>query len=745
MDKIKHYSLTAPASIYDEEALTALELAGRTAAKVNEAVDAFNELEASVPVQIAEDVKKHIEAGDFDEQISEHLGDLNGRVDNLLGSVPVGGTSMDAEIVDARRNVFGNNIQNLGNRLRVLESEIAIAANGHGYVGGNGRMQIFADGATGEIRVHFDKPITVKLPIAGVETGSGWGNYREIYELDDESKHDGGASIRIPAYNALVYRHYDKDGNAYESDQEGLTVVALTSLHGGDLLLLANSWARPVGGKLLELETHELAKATDARVEMIDETLKASVYVSARGAITFEEYKSATDGGLKISFGDRLTVRDENGVNGYDWSEIGSELGSNIAIEGNKATITLPMSNRVLALNLETKKLKIYGSHLALGSSDLVLVHNAWSTPTGGILVDMATRQTAEKALKLAEQGGGGGSSTPAVPAYELPYDAIARHAVKVAANTSQKPQTFLFFTDPHLCEGDDWRANFEDKLGYIKAVYDASAVDFIVCGGDWLGNADTKEEAIEKLAYIDARTRALFGDNFYHVLGNHDTNYQGSSEREAGVAAGNYDARLTHDQIVNLLFRREKDCKYSFVRNNTRYIILNTLTDWYDDVADTNEDWCIDGSDGADVEHHMGVIRFLIEELTANESEDVIVIQHIPTYTNADGTISSTITNLCNTFNQRSSTYIDDYTYLEADGNTFKGYVRAIIGGHEHKDTTKNAKIAHPYGPAVMWTTNLLAGGVPTFDLVTINTANKILNTTRIGTGADREITLYN
>lgn len=36
---LDHYSLTTPPSIYDEEALTALELAGRTAAKVNDIID----------------------------------------------------------------------------------------------------------------------------------------------------------------------------------------------------------------------------------------------------------------------------------------------------------------------------------------------------------------------------------------------------------------------------------------------------------------------------------------------------------------------------------------------------------------------------------------------------------------------------------------------------------------------------------------------------------------------------------
>lgn len=50
---LNHYSLENPASVYDEEALTALELAGRTAAKVNETVNAFNAHEKNTNEHLA--------------------------------------------------------------------------------------------------------------------------------------------------------------------------------------------------------------------------------------------------------------------------------------------------------------------------------------------------------------------------------------------------------------------------------------------------------------------------------------------------------------------------------------------------------------------------------------------------------------------------------------------------------------------------------------------------------------------
>lgn len=129
VEKIKHYSLTSPASIYDEEALTALELAGRTAGKVNELVDEVNRFTEdtekkqkdaidAIPSQISKEVNKHIADGAFEEAISEHLDDLNERVDNLLGSVGEGSTSLDAEVIDMRVGVFGETFENAGTAVR---------------------------------------------------------------------------------------------------------------------------------------------------------------------------------------------------------------------------------------------------------------------------------------------------------------------------------------------------------------------------------------------------------------------------------------------------------------------------------------------------------------------------------------------------------------------------------------------------------------------------------------------------
>lgn len=150
-----HYSMENPASIYDEEAMTALELAARTVAKVNETVEAFNTLEtetiehlaqqdASIPVEVAAKVQEHINNGDFDAAIGEYANFLSARVDNLLGHVDPGSiTNRDAEVVDARLMWDGETNVSLGEAIRL---QINSALKGtRKMLSANSYTTIFAD------------------------------------------------------------------------------------------------------------------------------------------------------------------------------------------------------------------------------------------------------------------------------------------------------------------------------------------------------------------------------------------------------------------------------------------------------------------------------------------------------------------------------------------------------------------------------------------------------------------------
>lgn len=149
-----HYSMTNPATVYDEEALTALELVGRTTAKVNETVEAFNTLEkntgdrigeqdmvienrmkaqddritemndVTLPQKVTSEVQKRIDDGSFEQSINAYAGDLEGRLNNLLGNVNDGATTRDAEVMDVRARANGLIYENAGSATRAIDAEL---------------------------------------------------------------------------------------------------------------------------------------------------------------------------------------------------------------------------------------------------------------------------------------------------------------------------------------------------------------------------------------------------------------------------------------------------------------------------------------------------------------------------------------------------------------------------------------------------------------------------------------------
>ena len=86
LDKLTHYSFTTPASVYDEEAMTALELAGRMGVKINQVIEELNTLAGKITMEdiqraIDKTIKEMKDSGELNEQILESLGNLN---DNFL-------------------------------------------------------------------------------------------------------------------------------------------------------------------------------------------------------------------------------------------------------------------------------------------------------------------------------------------------------------------------------------------------------------------------------------------------------------------------------------------------------------------------------------------------------------------------------------------------------------------------------------------------------------------------------------
>lgn len=272
---------------------------------------------------------------------------------------------------------------------------------------------------------------------------------------------------------------------------------------------------------------------------------------------------------------------------------------------------------------------------------------------------------------------------------------------------------SFLFFTDPHLHENNE---TFEHYLRTIEYNYKQVPLEFCLCGGDWLDHGDTNQLAIDKLIFIDDYVHSLFGDNYYPVLGNHDTNYQGRLNSDADIATGG----LSHDVIVNLLFREQNNSYYSFQRSNARFFVFDTGLDWYSQMD--NFRW--------------EQVCWFAKELQTNIDDNIVIIMHI--YTNdlkSPAEFSQYIMQVSESYNERGNISLNGTQY---DFSETEGSIACVLCGHCHQDF-----IDQTYSIPVIGTTHLKTGDVATFDLCVFNWDKKVLNLLRVGAGSDRIVYL--
>ena len=277
--------------------------------------------------------------------------------------------------------------------------------------------------------------------------------------------------------------------------------------------------------------------------------------------------------------------------------------------------------------------------------------------------------------------------------------------------------ETLMFMTDPHLMGGSGTfnETSFKDYIGLLIKYYNETPVDWMVCGGDWLNNGDTQNAACWKLGYADATMRKLF-KNYYPVLGNHDTNYQGVVSEEDS-SRGDF----AHQSIVNLMFRENGNTYYEWKGNNTRFFVLDAGLDW------------TPGMDSFRWEQ----IAWLAENLLQNEDEHIILLTHI--YYNSGTSTSQMADNLqllAGAFNDKTSVELNGVTY---DFTSAVGRVHCIISGHTHADHIITENVNVP----VWITTHLRDGNTPTFDLLFIDYTAGKMKSIRVGTGNDREMNL--
>jgi len=272
--------------------------------------------------------------------------------------------------------------------------------------------------------------------------------------------------------------------------------------------------------------------------------------------------------------------------------------------------------------------------------------------------------------------------------------------------------QSYLFLTDTHSFGYLHEEYSFREKLYEIEAVYKNSPTSFVISGGDWANQGATQEEACIILGKLDAITSSTF-DRFYHVLGNHDTNYQGLYNYGSELKTG----ELINNTVPNLLFRDYGRSYYSFESGNTKNYVLDTGLDWTPEMS----------------EYRWEQVDWLAESLLLDDAPHSTVFMHIgwDTYEHDLVPMTDEVTKIANAYNTRAIITSNDVPY---DFSACTGTFSYVMTGHMHEDY--NALIND-----IMVVTSIDNRTSQGFDLCLADYSEGKLYLMRIGQGKNRTI----
>ena len=278
----------------------------------------------------------------------------------------------------------------------------------------------------------------------------------------------------------------------------------------------------------------------------------------------------------------------------------------------------------------------------------------------------------------------------------------------------SNNADAFLFFTDLHIfgANGTYSKILVDKYMSAVQHCYYHSPCSFIVCGGDWLNNGDTASQAKAKLGEINGLTRRLFGNAYYPIVGNHDTNYLGS---------GN-DRELSEQTIANLWNGERGTNYYTFKSPNARYYVLDTGEEYQTTMTP----------------YRWVQLDWLANQLLENDDAHNVLMFHILYFGGIDTqtfTMADNIGLVINAYNAHSSVELNGVNY---DFSQCTGKVDYSLVGHSHADFDTTLG-----GVPIIGSINMQSGGTPSFDLIYVDYDAMTFNSVRVGTGNNRTINL--
>lgn len=297
----------------------------------------------------------------------------------------------------------------------------------------------------------------------------------------------------------------------------------------------------------------------------------------------------------------------------------------------------------------------------------------------------------------------------------------------RIAGICGANSDGFVFITDMHYTKNEN------HSFALIKKIRELTNIDKVVFGGDII-NAHTEAKALELMRNF-VNTFKENGINAYYMLGNHEFNSMG----------GNADI-LTLNQV------------YSIVGKPNELLVDDTHKDWYYVIDNTTQktryivlDTGTNGNIGyinpeSPAVHSVDQRAWILDTLMSTpDGYSVAILGH---WLYADGLTASaeTLESYLAAVKNHTSVTIGSRTWNFADKELTPMF---MLCGHRHRDTVVSADAV----PVIVTTTDALgekkdeeirtAGTVTeqAFDVVQIDTENHTIYCTRVGYGADREI----
>jgi len=284
--------------------------------------------------------------------------------------------------------------------------------------------------------------------------------------------------------------------------------------------------------------------------------------------------------------------------------------------------------------------------------------------------------------------------------------------------------EKFMFFTDPHYVTAEingTWREGALEQLDIMAAQYGIMHPSFVVCGGDWLNDTNSRDNAKQMLGAIREKMDELFG-TAYLMVGNHDYNYQVIIDGKTVQS----EEELTPKELADALFPQYGKTYYSFEGENTTFY-----------VVDTGKDWGHQKLFDYDVEQ----AQWFLECLAQNDDAHIAILPHMFYIYNKEDTknpLVELMSQISSVYNMRGVFEYNGETYDFREKN---GKVEFILAGHSHRDETGSingipfvlTRIAKSSKPL----------GTPAFDFILVDYDEKKMELIRIGEGEYRCISL--